>query len=122
MTSDIDQFWTSSAQLAYSAESFALMTFKHAVTVTLPEIMPPMSLKTWCFQEGVLADAAATLIHPGELIPHVDDLLPIVPEIKVAFLGGSRSVALCFDIAGEEIILYYHFLKVHNLQTRCEVK
>ena len=77
---------------AYSLTFFATLTFKDASELVYPRITPPGSIIYGNFDEmfssEVHMSAPATVILPSNIIPHVDDVLPIIRTFpKKTWLG-----------------------------------
>jgi hypothetical protein len=97
---------------AYSNNHFQSITFEHASSLEFPEIAPAHSVSHWSFNNEVPATALATVILPGEIILHSDDLQPILQQMESAFGEGARSVAVEAFINGQAVSQTYHFTKV----------
>ncbi|KAJ6512374.1 hypothetical protein DFH09DRAFT_862125, partial [Mycena vulgaris] len=103
---------TPQPSLKYSPDYFASMTFERAQSIDYPTITNPGLIMGWCFDNNEPGSAAGTLVQPGEIVPHADDLLPISRMMEAAYLGGSRSVAV--NLLGEHRVTY-HFSKIRLL-------
>ncbi|KAJ7690272.1 hypothetical protein B0H17DRAFT_936250, partial [Mycena rosella] len=97
--------------LKYSPEYFASLTFEVAQSINYPAIAAPGLITGWCFDSDEPCSADGTLVQPGEVVPHANDLLPISRTMEAAYLAGSRSVVVNL---GERQVPY-HFSKVRLL-------
>lgn len=89
---------------AYSSMFFATLTFKDASELVYPVIAPPGSIVYRNFDEmfssEVHASASATVILPSDIIPHMDDVLPIIRALPAKFSSGMQSVMLTLFVGG----------------------
>ncbi|KAJ7750636.1 hypothetical protein B0H16DRAFT_1419803, partial [Mycena metata] len=102
---------TPHSSLKYSSEYFSALTFEHAHSIDYPVIGKPGFITAWCFDSNEPASASSTLVQPGEVVPHMDDLLPISRAMELAYAKGSQSVVVTFD----GIAVIYHFSKIRLL-------
>jgi hypothetical protein len=110
---------TSHSSLKYSPEYFALLMFRRAQSIYFPTIANPGLILRWFFNTNEPASAPATVILPGEVVPHAEDLVPISRAIEAVYATGSRSVVI--DFGDSQVV--YHFSNVclpscsiHSLQ------
>ncbi|KAJ7785370.1 hypothetical protein DFH07DRAFT_726414 [Mycena maculata] len=103
------------SSLKYSPSYFTSLTFLRAASLDYPSIASTSIIEHWCFSNEVPTTASGTLIQPGELIPRVQDLLPISREMQQAFAAGYRSVDVVLNHAGHRTGLCYHFSKIRLL-------
>ncbi|KAH7903228.1 hypothetical protein BJ138DRAFT_1020965, partial [Hygrophoropsis aurantiaca] len=99
---------------AYSTHYFNHITFERAAGVEYPTIAPAGAVSKWFFHADIPANAQATLILPGEIIFHVNDVQPIIQEMESAFMDGARSVCIEALIDGEIVTRVYHFAKIRS--------
>ncbi|KAG1845542.1 hypothetical protein F4604DRAFT_1595513 [Suillus subluteus] len=97
---------------AYSNNYFWGITFENAVPLEFPEIAPAGSVSCWCFDLDVPGSAIATVILPGKIVLHLDDLQPIIQDMEEAFSKGAWSVSIDAIINGQSISQVYHFTKI----------
>ncbi|KAH6890254.1 hypothetical protein BKA70DRAFT_1234738 [Coprinopsis sp. MPI-PUGE-AT-0042] len=83
---------------------------------TYPRFAPSKSLRRWEWLDDEPASAAATSIHPHEIVPHPGDLLEITKEMQAAFKLGQRSVMIAFTFEGRESVNVYQFSKLRLIQ------
>ena len=111
-----ETYSTPNRYAAYSSMFFATLTFKDASELVYPVIAPPGSIVYGNFDEmfssEVHASASATVILPSDIIPHVDDVLPIIRALPAKFSSGMRSVMLTLFVGGQKMTFAYHFSKV----------
>ncbi|KAK6984345.1 hypothetical protein R3P38DRAFT_3292429 [Favolaschia claudopus] len=89
------------ATLKYSPQYFASLTFFACPGAGLPrEIATSSIVKSWSFTDNIPSTALGTVIQPGELVPFLDDVLPISREMAAAFAAGSRAVRVRLSIEG----------------------
>lgn len=98
----------------YSSQFFNELTFERAswLAKDYPVIASPGAMIHWVFHDAVPASAMATVVVPGEVIPHIKDLLPICKQMEDAFNAGQRSVVATFLESGQYIEKNIHFSKV----------
>ncbi|KAG0703648.1 hypothetical protein DFH29DRAFT_915469 [Suillus ampliporus] len=108
---------------AYSNNYFRCITSENAVPLEFPEIALAGLVSRWCFDLDVPGSAIATVILPGEIVLHLDDLQPIIQDMEEAFSKGARSVSIDAIINGQPISQVYHFTKIPKsvLQTQVMV-
>ncbi|KAE9395626.1 hypothetical protein BT96DRAFT_997539 [Gymnopus androsaceus JB14] len=56
--------------------------------------------------------AAATVILPTDIVPHMSDLQAIISTMENAYLDGDCSVHISLDVDGEFVTGTYHFSKI----------
>ncbi|KAJ6482221.1 hypothetical protein C8R47DRAFT_982192, partial [Mycena vitilis] len=95
----------------FSATYFGELTFKHAAEIEFPRIYAPNSMSAWTFTNDVPTEAQSKL-QPGESIPDLADISPILREMEQAFHEGSRSVAVSLLVSGKRIDQVYHLSKI----------
>ncbi|KAF5376134.1 hypothetical protein D9615_007698 [Tricholomella constricta] len=110
--SDFEAYASPWPSAAYSAEFFSSVTFRSVSELTYPTIAPEKSLVSFVFEVDVPANAAATVILPGEVIPHLSDVLNISSEMRHAYTQGMRSVAIHLSLPSGDIWRRYHFSKI----------
>ncbi|KAJ7681852.1 hypothetical protein DFH06DRAFT_971488, partial [Mycena polygramma] len=98
--------------LKYSYEYFASLTFERAHALDFPTVAKPGSITGWGFDRSEPFYATSTLVQPGEVVPHSDDLLPISSAMEDAFKGGARSVVINFG----PLEVIYHLSKIRLLR------
>jgi hypothetical protein len=96
----------------YSNNYFASLTFNNVVDLDYPSIAPRGALVSFVFDTDILADSASTIITPGEIIPHIDDVLKLLREVPTAFAEGKRSVHVMLSLNSGHENRSYHFSKV----------
>ena len=105
--------YSSPPELAkYSNHYFASLTFNNVVDLDYPPIAPRGALVSFVFDTKILANSASTIIAPGEIIPHIDDVLKLLREVPTAFAEGKRSVHVVFSSNLGHENRSYHFSKV----------
>ncbi|KAG6896691.1 hypothetical protein C0992_006628 [Termitomyces sp. T32_za158] len=110
---NFDDFVITQPTAAFSAQYFnSVVTFQHVLDLDYPRIALYPSLVSFVFEQDILMDAPATVIIPGEVIPHIRDILDISKDMQAAFMQGKRSVCVCFRVQSEEIYRRYHFSKI----------
>ncbi|KAJ7097418.1 hypothetical protein C8R44DRAFT_643605, partial [Mycena epipterygia] len=109
------EYTTPLSTLKYSPQYFTSLTFARADSLDYPHITKPGLVEGWCFSSDVPATAAGTLVQPGEVIPCLQDLLPISREMQQAFTDGSRSVDVVLNHEGQRMGFRYHFSKIRLL-------
>ncbi|KAJ3911610.1 hypothetical protein F5877DRAFT_85747, partial [Lentinula edodes] len=97
---------------AFSNDFFHELTFARALEVSIPAIAPEGCLLGWIFDVGIPSTKAATVIIPGKIIPHLNDLLPIIRAMESAYVEGKRSVQMHMRVSGQESVRSYHFSKI----------
>ncbi|KAJ7111210.1 hypothetical protein C8R46DRAFT_874536, partial [Mycena filopes] len=102
---------TPQPSLKYSLEYFSSLTFDRAGSIDYPVVAKPGLISRWCFDSNEPASAASTVVQPGEVVPHADDLLPISRCMESAYAEGSRSVVVTLG----ETAVAYHFSKIRLL-------
>ena len=111
-----ESYSTPNRYAAYSSTFFATLTFKDASELVYPILTPPGSIVYENFDDmfssEVHASAPATVILPSDIIPHLDDVLPIIRALPSKFSLGMRSVMLTLFVGGQKMTFAYHFSKV----------
>jgi hypothetical protein len=112
---ELTQFSSPPELAKYSNNYFASLTFNNVIDLDYPPIAPRGALISFVFDTKILANSASTIIAPGEIIPHIDDVLKLLQEVPAAFAKGKCSVhvALSFNSGHEN--WSYHFSKVCSL-------
>ncbi|KAE9391882.1 hypothetical protein BT96DRAFT_1000871 [Gymnopus androsaceus JB14] len=78
-----------------SEKYFADLLFSKASNISLPDLAPKGTLSGWVFDSHIPSNAAAAVILPQDIIPHIDDLIPITRDMQ--FDGKAfRSVDIEF--------------------------
>ena len=108
---------TPSSTAAYSQQYFHTLTFNGAVDLDYPPGLPPSSLRSFTFCDEEPATAQANLILPGEAVPCLDDLQPLVNQMNEAYNAGKRSVLVRLQVDSNESpqVSMYSFRKVRFL-------
>ncbi|KAJ7801991.1 hypothetical protein B0H14DRAFT_2385922, partial [Mycena olivaceomarginata] len=109
------EYATPAATLKYSPQYFASLTFARVEELDYPTIATSSIIERWCFSSDIPTTAAGTVIRPGEHIPHLQDLYPIVREMEKAFSDGARSVILVLNVDGQRHDFQLHFSKIRLL-------
>ncbi|KAJ7683177.1 hypothetical protein B0H17DRAFT_1205244 [Mycena rosella] len=109
------KYATPAATLRYSPQYLASLTFSRVDTLDYPQIKKSGLIQGWCFSNEAPATASGTLIQPGELIPCLQDLLPISQEMEQAFDHGSRSVDVILNDDSQMSGVRYHFSNIYLL-------
>ena len=99
----------------YSNNYFASLTFNNVVDLDYPPIAPRGALVSFVFNTEILANSASTIISPGEIILHIDDVLKLLQEVPAAFAEGKRSVRVALSFNSGHENRSYHFSKVCSL-------
>ncbi|KAJ7211730.1 hypothetical protein GGX14DRAFT_321479, partial [Mycena pura] len=103
------------ASTPYSAKYFQQLTFHDASSQCYPTIYPCGTIGAWCFAE-VLPRDTDTLISPGESIPNIADITPILASMKDAFSAGSCSVLVTLHVGSYKLDRIYHFRKLELIR------
>lgn len=98
--------------LMYSSSFFHGLAISEAIELSYPSIAPVGSVFSAVFSDEVPRSAAATVMMPGEVIPHYSDLRTITADLEDEYKRGRRSVAVEFKYMGAEYSFVYHFSKV----------
>ncbi|KAJ6545322.1 hypothetical protein B0H19DRAFT_1307806, partial [Mycena capillaripes] len=97
----------------FSADYFASITLAEADSIIrnhrLPRILPKNSIKNWVFDTTEPTVASEKTLAIDEVIPCLEDLLPITQVVESAYKEGARAV--CLQI-GEQFYRL-HFSKLH---------
>ncbi|KAJ7672935.1 hypothetical protein B0H17DRAFT_910645, partial [Mycena rosella] len=109
------EYATPASTLKFSPQYFASLTFARTNSIDYPEIAPSGILEGWCFSDETTYTASGTLVQPGELIPCIQDLLPIARQMEQAFGNGMRSVDVCLNYNGRKDGSKYLFSKIRLL-------
>jgi hypothetical protein len=112
MASLFNDYSTPNDLAAYSAHFFNILTFRKAAAMDYPQIAPAGTISQWVFDDVVPGSGSATLIMPGEVVPHINDLHSILQLMEGAFRDGKRSVVVTTGASGETSTKWYHFSKV----------
>jgi len=117
MDHSYNSYSSPSSLAAYSAPFFSTLTFDQISDLDYPMISPSSALVSFVFGEEILCDAAATVILPGKVIPHIDDVLKLSWDMSAAFANGKRSVTVHFSFKSSNIqrTQRYHFSKASTL-------
>lgn len=102
-------------QSAFSQSFYSCLTFDALSDplVSFPAIASPGAVEQWCFDREVPQTAEGTVVLPNEIIPHLDDLRPILLAFQSAYAEGFRSVAMRLHLSDTQTIYRtYHFRKV----------
>lgn len=99
---------------AYSECFFLGLTFSQTLNLDLPTIADEGSVSGWTFDSSIPSTAAATIILPNDVIPHVRDIQPIIRAMDEAYINGKRSVCLTMKVSGRTTSALYHFSKVRQ--------
>lgn len=94
--------------MLYSSTFFGGLTFRQADKLVLPTIYPPNTISQWTFTNELPAESDCE-VQPGEGIPDIFDLVPILRDMEAAFLEGSRSVSVSINLSGGTIYRMYGF-------------
>ena len=97
---------------AFSEKYFADLLFSKASNISLPDVAPKGTLSGWVFDSRIPSNAAATVILPQDIIPHIDDLIPITRDMENTFLRGMCSVQLTLNLGECVVTGSFHFSKV----------
>ncbi|KAK6974439.1 hypothetical protein R3P38DRAFT_2811996 [Favolaschia claudopus] len=106
------EYATPVATPKYSPQYFASLTFLRVQELDYPKIATSSIVKSWSFTDNIPSTALGTVIQPGELVPFLDDVLPISREMAAAFAAGSRAVRVRLSIEGHEREVELHFSKI----------
>ncbi|KAK7036889.1 hypothetical protein R3P38DRAFT_2770949 [Favolaschia claudopus] len=82
------EYATPVATLKYSPQYFAALTFLRVQELDYPEIATSSIVKSWFFTNDIPSTAVGTVIQPGELIPFIEDVLPISRAMAAAFAAA----------------------------------
>ncbi|TFK33806.1 hypothetical protein BDQ12DRAFT_657550, partial [Crucibulum laeve] len=107
-----DAYCTPPPHLAYSLSFFSLLTFKLVADMTYPIIAPENSVLSFDFDYEVPGDATGTVIMPYEVVPHINDVMPISRRLAAEFSRGKRSVKLVMSHSGRLSVSTVHFYKI----------
>lgn len=105
-------------QSAFSRSFYACLTFGALddSLVSFPAITSPGAVEQWCFDLEVPKTAEGTVVLPNEIIPHLEDLRPILSALQSAYAEGFRSVAMRLVLSDTQVVYrLYHFRKVRNI-------
>ncbi|KAJ7431673.1 hypothetical protein B0H11DRAFT_1667258, partial [Mycena galericulata] len=100
----------------FSAYYFTELTFQTASQLEYPSIYAPKTTSGWTFTNEVPSDISSHLVVAQEVIPHIDDLTPILKEMEAAYHRGSRSVVVTLTIPGATVNSIYSFAKIQTLK------
>ncbi|KAF5329147.1 hypothetical protein D9611_013180 [Ephemerocybe angulata] len=109
-----DAYATPPSNALYSAKFFRALTFGETADVEAeyPTLASAGSLHSWVFDRMVPDSELASKVLPGEVIPCLADLVPIMAKLEGAFGDGFRSLVAAFCIDGVERTVVYHFRKI----------
>ena len=116
MTSDFSTYSTPNALSPYSAQYFRELRFQDTKQLAYPTIAHIGSVSQWIFEREEYNDVSAVEIEANEVIPHIEDIWPIISDMDSAFHDGFRSVVIVCCIDGVGVTRAYHMSKV------CQVK
>ena len=89
-----ESYSSPSSLAAYSAHFFSTLTFDKTFELDYPMISPSSSLASFVFGEEIPCDAAATVILPGKVISHVDDVLEISSMWRTSSWAALTAILL----------------------------
>lgn len=92
----------------FSGSYFDNLSLRSAGELEYPIILPSNSVISYQFYLDEVWSASSTLVLPGEHIPCLEDLKPILAEREAAFEHGMRSVSVIIN--GDAKV--YHLSKV----------
>ena len=103
---------TPSASLLYSSAYFDKITFQDVAELSYPIIARKGSVTQWLFNYQEHRDAGATELSTDEVVPHIDNLQPIIGEMEQAFNARFRSVVIVCTVNGYGVTRHHHMSKV----------
>ncbi|KAF7361212.1 hypothetical protein MSAN_01153300 [Mycena sanguinolenta] len=106
------EYATPVATLKYSSQYFASLTFARTEELDYPTIATSSIIERWCFSSDISFTAAGTVIQPGEKIPPIKDLYPIMRDMEKAFADGARSVSVVLNVDGQRQNFLFQFSKI----------
>ena len=112
---NFNSYSTPLSSTAYSSQFFAGLTFQQASCLNYPKIAPAGSVVGHIFCDGIPDTQEAMFVLPNEVIPHIDDIIPIIQEAEDAFAEGQSSVCLFMTFRDRPSVGgLYHFSKVSH--------
>jgi hypothetical protein len=97
----------------YSETHFHSLSFDKVLTLAYPEIAPPSFVHSYIWLDEIPITSCVTLIMPGDIIPHIQDLQPILDQMQEQYKQGRYGDELIYaDEFGTPISVAYHFSKV----------
>ncbi|KAF8959342.1 hypothetical protein BDZ97DRAFT_1667349, partial [Flammula alnicola] len=102
--------------LAFSAEFFNSLKISQIPDLSYPSLAEIGSVYWTAFSIEMPSSAAATIIVPGEVLPHFSDLRPITSEMEKEFKDGMRSVYIKFTHSGVNYSVNYSFSKINLIR------
>jgi hypothetical protein len=112
MLNNFASYITPSSSLLYCSAYFDKITFHDVAELGYPVIARKGSVTQWLFDYQEHNDAGATELSADEVVPHIDDLQPIIREMERAFNDGFRSVVIVCTVNGYGVTRKYHMSKV----------
>jgi len=100
------------ASTAYSSQYFNSLTFDEATGINYPVIAPLGSVISWVFVDISPSSADTCQVLADDVVPHINELLPIIQEAQKAYDPHKRSVYIHISTNGIETNYLYHFSKV----------
>lgn len=114
--SGFDSYSSPAADTAYSPQFFQELTFQQATGINYPMIAPSGAIRGWVFSNQIPTTAEAVFVMPNEVVPHLDDLLPILREAREVYSSSRRrAVHISVTLDGKHTDNIYHFSKVCNV-------
>lgn len=112
--STFDKFSLPVAGTAFSAAFFRDLTFQQAIGLNYPLIAPAGSVSAHIFSSDIPFTMDTVNVMPNEVVPHVDDILPIIQAAREAYNSTRvhRSVHVQLTVDGMDTDFIYHFSKV----------
>lgn len=112
---DFNSYSTPLSSTAYSSQFFAGLTFQQASGLNYPKIAPAGSVVGHVFCDGIPDTQEAMFVLPDEVVPHIDDIIPIIQGAQDAFAEGQHSVCLFMTFGDQPSVGgLYHFSKVSH--------
>jgi hypothetical protein len=112
MDLNFNSYSTPLASTAYSLPYFSSLTFQEATGINYPTIAPQGSVISWVFVHEIPLLPDAIYVLPNDLVPHVEDLLPIICEAEEAFSSHQRAVYIHISTDQIQTHYLYQFSKV----------
>ena len=112
MDLNFNSYSTPLASTAYSLPYFNTLTFQEATGINYPTIAPRGSVISWVFEDKIPVSPDAIYVLPNDLVPHIEDLLPIIREAEEAFSSHQRAVYIRISMDQIQTHYLYHFSKV----------
>lgn len=88
------------------------LTFGDTLELDLPARLAAGSLVSVAWQDTEPTLLSTRVLGPSDLIPHVDDILPIFDAMAAKYKTGSRGVKLTLKRDGQVLVRTCHFQKV----------